>query len=109
MYIPHYDAILHAVGTTREELASKVQINLPVSLFKFLLQIAVNQGEFNLAGYLAANRDIQDAVKAGRVPDPKKHYVNFGFFEGRRGATAAVDEPWYRRTYEDVATAVRKG
>jgi hypothetical protein len=37
------------------------------------------------------------------------HYVSFGFFEGRRGATPTVDESWYRRTYSDIAAAVRKG
>jgi len=109
MYIPHYDAILHAIGTNREELDGKAEIEIPVSLFKFLLQIAIRQGEFNLSGYLAANRDIQDAAKRGQVPDPKTHYVSFGFFEGRRGATPAVDEAWYRRNYTDIAAAIRKG
>jgi hypothetical protein len=107
MYIPHYDAILHAIGTSREELNGKTEVEIPISLFKFLLQLAVVNGEFNSIGYLAANRDIQDAVKRGQVPDPKLHYVSFGFFEGRRGATPAVDESWYRRTYTDIAVAVR--
>jgi len=109
MYVPHYDAILHAIGTSREKLKDKTDIEIPISLFKFLLKIAVNQSEFNLAGYLASNRDIQEAAKKGQITDPKVHYVNFGFFEGRRGATPAVDENWYRRTYTDIANAVRKG
>jgi len=109
MYVPHYDAILHAIGTSREKMADKTEVTIPVSLFKFLLKIALTNGEFNLAGYLAANRDIQDAAKKGQVPDPKVHYANFGFFEGRRGATPEVDENWYRRNYSDIANAVRKG
>jgi hypothetical protein len=109
MYIPHYDAILHAIGTTREKVNGSTDIEIPISLFKFLLQIALTHGEFNAAGYISANRDIQDAVKKGQVSDPKVHYVGFGFFEGRRGATPPVDESWYRRTYSDIAAAVRKG
>jgi hypothetical protein len=109
MYVPHYDAILHAIGTSREKLAEKTEITIPISLFKFLLKIALTNGEFNLTGYLSANRDIHEAAKKGQVPDPKVHYANFGFFEGRRGATPAVDEAWYRRTYTDIANAVRKG
>jgi len=109
MYIPYYDAILHSIGTSRDELKNKKEIAIPVSLFKFLLKIALDNNEFNLSGYLAANRDIQDAVKCGQVPDPKVHYVNFGFFEGRRGATPAVDESWYRRAYPDIGQALRKG
>jgi hypothetical protein len=109
MYVPHYDAILHGIGTTREALDAKTEVKIPVTLFKFLLKIAVSHGEFNLPGYLGANRDIQDAAKKGQVPDPSVHYVNFGFFEGRRGATPAVDESWYRRNYLDIAAAVRRG
>jgi hypothetical protein len=109
MYVPYYDAILHAIGTSREELKGANEIRIPLSLFKFLLRSAVAHSEVNLTGYLNANRDIRDAAKAGRVPDPKQHYVDFGFFEGRRGATPAVDETWYRRTYSDISSAVRNG
>jgi hypothetical protein len=109
MYVPHYDALLHAIGTSRKELDGHTQVEIPISLFKYLLQLAVTHGDFNLAGYLAGNKDIQDAAKRGQVPDPKSHYVSFGFFEGRRGATPSVDENWYRRTYSDVAAAIRKG
>jgi hypothetical protein len=40
------------------------------------------------------------------VDDPRLHYVGFGYFEGRSGATPEVDEGWYLRTYKDVADAV---
>jgi hypothetical protein len=109
MYVPYYDAILHAIGTSREELKGANEIRIPLSLFKFLLRSAVAHSEVNLTGYLNANRDIREAAKAGRVPDPKQHYVDFGFFEGRRGATPAVDETWYRRTYSDISSAIRTG
>jgi hypothetical protein len=109
MYVPHYDAILHGIGTNRAELSKRQAIEIPVSLFKFLLKIALTNAEFNLPGYLAMNRDVQDAAKKGQVPDANVHYVNFGFFEGRRGATPAVDEAWYRRNYLDIAAAVRRG
>jgi len=109
MYVPHYDAVLHAIGTSREDLKEKTDIRIPYSLFKFLLQKALGDAEFNLSGYLASNRDIQDAAKSGKVPDLKAHYVGFGFFEGRHGATPAADEAWYRRTYADVAAAISKG
>jgi hypothetical protein len=109
MYVPYYDAILHAIGTSREELKDANEISIPLSLFKFLLRSAVAHSEINLAGYLNSNRDIRDAAKSGRLPDPRKHYVDFGFFEGRRGATPAVDETWYRRTYSDISSAIRTG
>jgi hypothetical protein len=109
MYIPHYDALLHAIGTSREKLKNATEVTIPVSLLKLLLQLSLTNSEINVAGYLAANRDIQDAVKKNHVPDPKSHYLKFGFFEGRRGAAPPVDEAWYRRNYSDIAAAVRDG
>ena len=109
MYIPHFDALLHALGSRRDQLGSNSTIEIPVPLLKLMLQLALANGEFNATGYLAANRDIQDAVKNGQIADPKAHYTKFGFFEGRRGAAPAVDEVWYRRTYSDIGAAVRKG
>jgi hypothetical protein len=109
MYVPYYDAILHAIGTSRQELQDANEIRIPLSLFKFLLRSAVAHSEVNLTGYLSANRDVRDAARSGRVADPAKHYVEFGFFEGRRGATPAVDETWYRRVYSDIALAIRSG
>lgn len=109
MYVPHYDALLHNIGTSRAMLEGKTEVTIPVSLFKFLLQVTVAGGEFNEKGYLATNPDIQDAVRSGEVRDPRLHYIRFGYFEGRRGGTPEVDEDWYRRTYSDVGTAIRTG
>jgi hypothetical protein len=109
MYIPHYDALLHGIGSSRDKLKDKAEISIPIPLFKLLLQLALLNGEFNAAGYIASNRDIQDAVKKNQMQDPKSHYVKFGFFEGRRGAAPPVDESWYRRTYSDIAIAIRDG
>jgi hypothetical protein len=108
MYVPHYDAILHAIGVSRQRLTGRADITIPLSLFKLLLRIAVSHGEFDESGYLAANRDVQEAVRAGQILDPKEHYVSFGYFEGRRGAWPMVDEAWYRRTNPDVAAAIAR-
>ena len=109
MYVPHYDAILHAIGTSRSEIEGRKEVTIPVPLLKLLLQIAVASGEFNEDEYLAANPDIRDAGRSGEVADPRLHYIGFGYFEGRRGATPKVDEAWYRRAYTDVGAAIRAG
>lgn len=109
MYVPHYDAILHAIGTNRAEVEARREVTVPTSLLKFLLQVAVASGEFNEDGYLATNPDVSEAVRSGAVADPRLHYIAFGFFEGRRGATPQVDENWYRRTYSDVGAAINAG
>ncbi|MGH8601715.1 MAG: hypothetical protein ACREXR_02710 [Gammaproteobacteria bacterium] len=109
MIVPHYDAILHAMGTSREDIQGETEIQIPVTLLKFLLTVVVENGVFNEAGYLAENPDVASAVKSKKIASGRQHYLSVGFFEGRRGALPEVDESWYRKTYADVATAIRSG
>ncbi len=108
MYVPHFDAILKNIGINRSEFETKTSIEVPAPLLKMLLQIAVASGEFNKAGYLSENVDIAEAVKMNDI-NPHRHYIEFGFFEGRTGACPAVDEVWYRKAYVDIDAAVKKG
>lgn len=109
MYVPPYDAVLHSIGTSREALTDAEEVTIPLGLFRFLMQLAVANGDFNEAGYLAANPDVAEAVKSGGVDSARLHYIGFGYFEGRRGATPEVDERWYLRSYPDVGSAVKAG
>ncbi len=108
MYVPHFDAILKNIGISREEFDLKSSVVVPTTLLKMLLQIAVASGEFNKAGYFAENDDIAQAVAKQDI-NPLRHYVEFGFFEGRTGAYPSVDETWYLRTYPDIDAAVKQG
>ena len=67
MYISPYGTVLHSVGTTREELKDAAQVTIPIGLFKFLMQLAVTNGDLNEAGYLKANPDVAEAVEAGKI------------------------------------------
>jgi hypothetical protein len=109
MYVPPYDAVLTSIGTSREDLKDTDEVAIPAQLFRFLMQIAVAHSDFNEAGYLAANPDVADALKAGGIESARLHYVGFGYFEGRIGATPDVDERWYLKAYPDVGSAVRAG
>ncbi len=106
MYVPPFDSLLTAIGVTRAEFEGASVVVVPTELLKLLLQVAVASGDFNEAGYLRDNADIAGALKTGKVEDARLHYVGFGYFEGRNGATPEVDEAWYLRTYPDVADAV---
>ncbi|HYZ31575.1 MAG TPA: hypothetical protein VE684_04750 [Crenalkalicoccus sp.] len=109
MYVPPYDALLRSIGTSREALEGASEVSVPMSLFRFLVQIAVANGDFNEAGYLQANPDVAEAVRRGEIENARLHYIGFGYFEGRQGATPEVDERWYLRSYPDVGSAVRAG
>jgi hypothetical protein len=106
MYVPPLNALLRGLGLTRADLES-VQVTIPIELLKLLLQVVLANSEFNEVGYLRANPDIAGAFKVGSIENTFLHYVGFGYFEGRLGATPEVNEAWYLRTYSDVAAAVR--
>lgn len=109
MYVPPFDSLLTAIGMTRAEFERSDEVTIPTELFKLLLQVAVANSDFNRTGYLHSNPDVAAAMRNGSVEDARVHYVGFGFFEGRTGATPEVDEAWYLRTYTDVADGVRSG
>jgi hypothetical protein len=109
MYVPPFNSLLKAIGMTQAEFDSSTQVRVPKELLRLLLQVAVAHSDFNEAGYLRENPDVATAVGSGKVDDPRLHYVGFGYFEGRSGATPDVDEAWYLRTYTDVADGVRSG
>ena len=59
--------------------------------------------------YLAQNPDIAEAIRAGMTESAKRHFVEYGYFEGRLPFYIAVDERWYLLQNPDVAENVRRG
>ena len=59
--------------------------------------------------YLAQNPDIAEAIRAGTTELAKRHFVEYGYFEGRLPFHIAVDERWYLLQNPDVAENVRRG
>ena len=109
MYVPPFDSLLKAIGTTPVEFESSNEVRIPKELLRLLLQVAVAHSDFNENGYLRENPDVAAAIRSGKVEDSLLHYVGFGYFESRTGATPEVDEAWYLRIYPDVADAVANG
>jgi hypothetical protein len=108
MYVPPYDSLLRRFGTTRDTIDAEKNITIPASFFKLLLQLALAYSDFDEDGYLAANPDVQDAIKKSQIESGRIHYIGYGYFEGRLGGMGAVDESWYLRKYPDVAAAIRE-
>ena len=109
MYVPPLDALLRAIGKERTDFVEGKFISVPVNVLKLLLQLSLANSDFNEDGYLRENADLAAASKAGEMENARLHYVGFGYFEGRRGATPDVDERWYLKTYPDVAAAIKSG
>ncbi|MGF9759448.1 hypothetical protein AAII07_30055 [Microvirga sp. 0TCS3.31] len=109
MFIPPLNAFLQNMNISAEEFNSADQLTVPADLFRFMMQLLLTAGSFNEAGYLRDNPDVADAVRNGQVRSARLHYIGYGFFEGRAGATPDVDEAWYREAYPDIDAAIRAG
>ena len=108
-YIPHIDLILHVLRINRERLDSKSKVAVDAKLLKALLRTIVQCSPFSEEFYLETYPDIAEAYAAGQIPDLRRHYIEFGFFEGRIGALPTVDEPYYTSLYKDVGQAMLSG
>ncbi len=53
--------------------------------------------------------DVAEAIDAGLFKSARDHFVQNGWFEGRRPYEIEVDEDWYLATYDDVAEGVETG
>ena len=109
MYVPSLEVILSELKISATQISGNESVSIPADLFRFLMQALLIDGDFYRDGYLAANPDIRKAIETGAIEDPRLHYVSVGYFEGRIGATPAVDEKWYLMAYPDVAAAVQAG
>jgi hypothetical protein len=108
-YVPHVDLFLQALRINRERLNSKSKVAIDAKLLKALLKTIVQCAPFSEEFYLEAYADIAEAYAAGQIPDLHRHYIEFGFFEGRVGAPAPVDEAYYTNLYKDVGQAMLSG
>jgi hypothetical protein len=53
--------------------------------------------------------DVREAIAKGVFRSAKHHFIESGYFEGRRPAPVLVDEEWYARAYPDVGESVEFG
>ena len=53
--------------------------------------------------------DVKEAIAKGVFRSAKHHFIQSGYFEGRRPAPVLVDEEWYARAYPDVGESVEFG
>ena len=64
---------------------------------------------FDEKWYLTRYPDVASAVTTGIFKSGRQHFIEVGYFEGRRPREFEVDEKWYLETYPDVAEGLGKG
>ncbi len=53
--------------------------------------------------------DVEEAIGRGDYLSARHHFVEHGYFEGRRPADLPVDETWYVNHYPDVVGGIDNG
>jgi hypothetical protein len=93
------------VSTVRGEL----RVSLSYDDFIKIMRLMISGIEVNEEWYLEEHQDIAQAIASGKVASAKQHFLDDGYFEGRRPFPMPVDERWYLEHNADVAESVRKG
>ena len=106
-YLPPFDQIRRAVeiSTVRGEL----RVSLSYDDFINVIRVMLSGIQVDEEWYLNEYPDIEQAIRDGTVASARQHFIQDGYFEGRRPFRMPVDERWYLEQYPDVADSVRKG
>lgn len=106
-YLPPFDLIRRSVeiSTVKGELRASLSYDDFIKLIRMMIASFPVDEDW----YLKEYEDIALAVRNGTIESARQHFVDDGYFEGRRPFPMAVDERWYLEQYPDVAESVRKG
>ena len=106
-------AYLISYARLRELLGFAAEDEHPVILSDDQLQLAVRM--LLRAVYVDEDwygrqyPDVKEAIAKGVFRSAKHHFIESGYFEGRKPAPVLVDEEWYARAYPDVSESVEFG
>lgn len=106
-FLISYQHLMAMAGLEADRLPDviKLEKDVFIDLIKRLL-CAVHVDE---EWYLRDNADVEAAIAAGTFRSAKHHFVQDGYFEGRRPCPVKVDDEWYKREYPDIAEAIELG
>lgn len=87
----------------------KAKVNSSYDEFVEVIKMLLRGVDFDERWYLAKYPDVAEAVTAGTFKSGRRHFIEVGYFEGRRPREFEVDEKWYLQAYPDVAEVIGKG
>jgi hypothetical protein len=109
--IPNGRLLTESIGLSQDRFAAgiKSKVGVPTQVLKELIRVMASTLPFDLDFYLSTYPDIREAYEAGEIADPRTHFVEQGYIEGRLGADPNVDEEFYKNAYPDVKAAIAAG
>jgi hypothetical protein len=109
--IPNGRLLIESIGLTQDRLDAgiKTKVGVPTQLLKELLRIMASTLPFDTDFYLTAYPDIREAYDTGQIGEPRTHFIEQGYIEGRLGSKPNIDEDYYKNAYPDVKAAIDAG
>jgi hypothetical protein len=106
-FILSFENLMKKSGLSPDDLRGNAEIDAEKvrSIIKHLLRGVHVDEEW----YRKTYDDVDAAIKNGSYESSKHHFVEVGYFEGRRPGPVRVNEAWYVETYPDVAEGIELG
>jgi hypothetical protein len=106
-YIPSFKVVRSRM--TIVTVNGKTKINNSYDDFIEVVKLLLRGAAFDEKWYMSKYPDVAEAVKSGIFRSGQHHFIEAGYFEGRRPHDFEVDEKWYLQAYPDVADGIGKG
>lgn len=87
----------------------QVKVDLTYDEFLSLVKQMLQAVPIDEVWYRTTYPDVDQAIRAGAYRSARQHFVEHGYFEGRRPFDLEIDESFYMRQYPDIQESVRKG
>ncbi len=106
-YLPPFNVLKSSVRL----LSVKGQLKVDMSYDELLdmIKTFLRAVPVDDAWYRSTYTDVDEAIRNGAYRSARQHFIDHGYFEGRRPYRLEVDEAWYFKTYPDIHECVKKG
>ena len=112
-YLPPFDLIKRRAANPEanghENGNGGSTIHLSEDEFKEIVKLLLRGVDVDEDWYLTENADVAQAIRDGGFKSARHHFIEEGYFEGRKPYPFRVNEQWYLRTYPDVAESIKTG
>jgi hypothetical protein len=98
---------MKVIGVDSVDLPKTIKIEREA--FLSFLRTALRGIQVDEVWYRRVYPDVDSAIKDGTYKSAKHHFVENGYFEGRKPSLIVVDEKWYKAAYPDIAEGIELG
>lgn len=105
-YIPPFKLVRDRM--TIVKVNGKTRVNASYDDFVEVVKLLLRGTAFDEKWYLSTYADVAQAVAAGVFQSGRQHFIEVGYFEGRRPHNFEVDDQWYLQSYPDVVEAIKR-